>query len=149
MLAALREWRRVLVPGGIVGFSSYGPTFLQPARDLWEARLRLYGLTAISVPNHRLPDVATCQELLCEAGFTKIEVHSEQLGYYLPSAQERWADIAAGLEGKPVLQLAPAQQEQIQAVHFAELAALTTAQGIWVDVPALLAFGQKAAKPAG
>ncbi len=95
-----------------------------------EDRLRLYGLTAISVPTHRLPDAAACQELLREADFTKIDARSEQPGYYLSSAQAGWADITVGLEGKPVLQLASAQQEQIRAEHFAELAGLTTAQGI-------------------
>jgi ubiquinone/menaquinone biosynthesis C-methylase UbiE len=54
MLAALREWRRVLVPGGFVGISSFGPGFLQPLRELWEARLRRYGLTAAVLPTHRL-----------------------------------------------------------------------------------------------
>ena len=39
MLAALREWHRVLKPGGHVGFSGFGPTFRQPLADLWTARL--------------------------------------------------------------------------------------------------------------
>jgi ubiquinone/menaquinone biosynthesis C-methylase UbiE len=39
MLAALREWHRVLKPGGQVGFSGFGPTFRQPLADLWTARL--------------------------------------------------------------------------------------------------------------
>src|SRR5712692_1124003 len=30
MLAALREWWRVLKPGGQVGFSGFGPTYSQP-----------------------------------------------------------------------------------------------------------------------
>ena len=45
MLAALREWHRVLKPGGQVGFSGFGPTFRQPLRDLCEARLRQYGVS--------------------------------------------------------------------------------------------------------
>lgn len=143
MPAALREWRRVLAPGGCAGFSSFGPSFLQPLRDLWTARMRQYGLTAASLPTHRLADAATCEALLREAGFTQIEVRSEQLGYYLPTPRGRWADIRAGLEGKPLLQLAPAQREQARAEHLAELTALTTAQGIWVDAPALFAVGRR------
>ena len=79
MLAALREWHRVLKPGGQVGFSGFGPTFLQPLRDLWEARLRQYG---VSLPtgsqDHRLAEPETCRRLLHEAGFVQTEVQSEQ-----------------------------------------------------------------------
>jgi len=152
MLGVLQEWRRVLAPGGRVGFSSFGPTFLQPLRDLWEARLRRYGLTAASLPTHRLADLSICEQLLLEAGFTDIRAHSEQLGYYLRTAEERWEDIQAGLEGKPLLSLNPSQREQVKAEHLTELAALTTSgsqglpdgsYGIWVDVPAIFAFGQQ------
>ena len=40
-----------------------------------------------------------------------------------------------------------AQRAQIEAEHLAELEALVTAQGIWVDVPANLAFGQRPLEP--
>jgi len=145
MLNALRECRRVLAPGGQMGFSSFGPTFLQPLRDLWVARLRQYGLAEAALPTHRLADLATCEQLLREAGFTEIEVKREQLGYTLPNAEARWADIVAGIEGKPIMALSATQHEQIKAEHLAELAALSTAQGIWLDVPALFAFGRRTA----
>ncbi len=146
MVSALREWRRVLVPGGVVGFSSFGPTFLQPLRQLWEARMSHYGLTPAALPTHRLADPNACRGLLREAGFVRVELCTEQLGYHVPGAQERWADIMAGLEGKPWLQLPPAQRAQAQAEHMAELSGLVTAQGIWVDEPTILAFGRR---PAG
>jgi hypothetical protein len=106
--------------------------------------LRQHGLVAAFLPTHRLADPATYEELLAAAGFAEIEVYGEQLGHYLQTAEERWADIQAGIEGKPFLTLSPARQEQVRAEHLAELAALATAQGIWVDVPAILAFGRSA-----
>ncbi len=145
MLAALREWRRVLVPGGFVGISSFGPGFLQPLRDLWEARLRRYGLTAAALPTHRLADPAICQALLTDAGFAQVESRIEQLGYHLPTAEDRWADIDAGMEGQPLLQLPPEQRDQVRTEHLAEVSALATAQGIWVDVSGLFSFGRKEA----
>jgi ubiquinone/menaquinone biosynthesis C-methylase UbiE len=147
MLGALREWRRVLAPGGRVGFSSFGSTFLQPLRDLWEARLRRYGLTAAALPTHRLADPTICQQLLQEAGFTDVHVRTEQLGDYIRTADERWADIQAGPEGKPWLALDPDQREQARVDHLAELTALATPQGIWVDVPAIFAFAQQSGTP--
>jgi ubiquinone/menaquinone biosynthesis C-methylase UbiE len=142
MAGALREWRRVLVPGGLAGFSSFGPTFLQPLRDLWEARLRRYGLQAAPLPTHRLADPDICRQLLVGAGFTHDHVCTEQLGGYIRTADERWTDIQAGPEGKPWLALDPAQREQARAEHFAELTALATPQGIWVDVPAIFALAR-------
>ncbi len=143
MLAALKEWRRVLAPGGYLGFTSFGSAFLQPLRDLWITRLQQYGVPIGLVPVQRLADPAICRQLLDEAGFTQIEVRSELLGYYLRTAEERWEELRTSLEGLPLAQLAPAQREQIEAEHLAELNALVTPEGIWVDVPSNFAFGRQ------
>lgn len=145
MTAALKEFKRVLVPGGMVAFSSFGDTFLQPLRSMWEARLRHYGLMPAWLPTHRISNEEKCAAVLDDAGFTQIDVKTEQLGYYMRSAEERWEDIAAGLEGKPLQELDPAHREQIRQEHIDELAALATDLGIWVDVPAIFAFGRRPA----
>jgi arsenite methyltransferase len=144
MLAALREWHRVLKPGGQVGFSGFGPTFLQPLQDLWEVRLRQYGVSQPTAsPDQRLAEPETCRRLLHEAGFVQTEVQSEQLGYYFRTVEEYWEERWAGQRRMAVLQLAPAQREQFQAEHLAEVGALATAQGIWRDVPVNFARGWK------
>jgi len=144
MLAALREWHRVLKPGGQVGFSGFGPTFLQPLRDLWEARLRQYGVSLPTPsPGQRLAEPETCRRLLHEAGFVQLEVQSEQLGYYFRTVEEYWEESWAGQRRMAVLQLAPAQREQFKAEHLAEVGALATAQGIWRDVAVNFARGWK------
>lgn len=142
MPSVLKEARRVLVQNGVVEFNSFQSTFLQPFRDLWSARLQKHDLKIGSLPIHRIPDAAACEQLLRDAGFTQIEVRVEQLGYYLPTIEERWNDIAAGLEGMPILKLSAEEQEQIKAEHLAELKELITDKGIWVDVPAIFAFGR-------
>ena len=55
----------------------------------------------------------------------------------------RWEEI----EGQPLLQMTPAQREQVKAEHRMEVHALATAQGIWADVPANFAFGWKRVAP--
>jgi arsenite methyltransferase len=142
MLGALKEARRVLDQNGCVEFNSFQSTFLQPSRELWSDRLQKHGVKIGSLPTHRIPDTATCEQLLYDAGFTQIEVRVEQLGYYLPTIEERWNDIAAGLEGLPLLKLPVEQREQIKAEHFSELKELVTDKGIWVDVPAIFALGR-------
>jgi ubiquinone/menaquinone biosynthesis C-methylase UbiE len=142
MLGVLKEAQRVLAQNGCVEFNSFQSTFLQPGRELWSARLQKHGVKIGSLPTHRIPDTATCEQLLRDAGFTQIDVRVEQLGYYVPTIQARWDDIAAGLEGLPLMKLPAQQREQIKAEHFIELKELVTDKGIWVDVPAIFAFGR-------
>jgi ubiquinone/menaquinone biosynthesis C-methylase UbiE len=144
MLAALREWYRVLTPGGQVGFSGWGPTFGQPQQDLWDARLRQYGVSVPTAsPNLRLAEPETCRWLLHEAGFVQIEVQREQLGYYFRMVEEYWEEVWASRSRMSLLQLTPAQREQFQAEHLAEVGVLATEQGLWRDVAVNFARGWK------
>lgn len=143
MAAALQEWRRVLVPGGLVGVSAFGPAFLQPLRRLWKARLAQHGLMVGTLPSDRVSDPGTAGNLLREAGFTRVDVWIEQLGYHVPAPDDRWQDILVGLEGRPLLQLSATEREQVRSEHLAELKMVTTTEGLWVDVPVLFAFGRR------
>lgn len=143
MEAALREWYRVLRPGGLVGFSSFGASFMQPLRDLWTARLTQHGVAYKSPPTHRLAEATTCHALLDGAGFVQTRVISEQLGYYLETAADRWNDIKAGPEGMLLRQLPSTQYEEIRAAHLRELETLMTPQGLWTDVSANFALARK------
>lgn len=136
----LREARRVLKPGGRLGFSSFETGMTQPLRQLWEARLQQYGLPSTFPPIHRLGDPARCAEVLQAAGFEEIRVEREQLGYTHASPQSRWAELEAGLEVMPLQRLSPEERARIREEHLAELAAQPT---LWMEVPALFAFGRK------
>ncbi len=139
---ALKEARRVLKPNGFILFNSFAPGFLQPLRRLWNERLQKHGIKLGSLPIHRLPDAQTCAALLREAGFSRIEAQAEQLGYFYPSPEDRWREIAAGLEGALLKEMPNEEREQIRAEHLDELRSALTPQGIFADVPALFAFGQ-------
>ncbi len=52
MQAGPREWTRVAKPGGRVAFSAFGATAFQPQSDLFEVRIRGYG---ISLPPQKRP----------------------------------------------------------------------------------------------
>lgn len=142
MPKALREARRVLKPNGFVLFNSFQPSFLQPLRERWGACLKRSNSPLGSLPVHRIPDIATCEQLLRDAGFTQIDVKIEQIGYYHPTAEDRWHEINSGLEGAPLKKMSNEQREQIHAEHVADLHDLVTPKGIWVDVPPMFAFGR-------
>ena len=94
MLAALREWHRVLKPGGQVGFSGLGRP---PCSPCGTCGMRACGSMGVSVPTAspepapgRAGDVSavTARGRLCAD-----LVQSEQLGYYFRTVEEYWEEM--------------------------------------------------------
>lgn len=138
MSAALKEWVRVLKPGGRLLFTAFGKSAFQPMMELFIKRLQRYGVLSPddgSVPaGMRLADPARCRELLCAAGLQQIEVTTEQLGYHLKDASQWW-DVLwnSGTRGW-IEQIPSSRLEIFMAEHLAEIHSLTDEQGLWLDV---------------
>lgn len=143
--AALREWRRVLRPGGTVTFFGYGERSFQPLAKLLETHLQR---NVVNLPPRpffwqRLTDLEAFSELLRNAAFSVIDVRSEQLGYYLANAEEWWDLLWQSDWGSPLVRLAPDILGRFKAEHLAAVAELATEQGIKLNVAAIFAVGQK------
>jgi arsenite methyltransferase len=147
MPAALKEWWRATKPGGTVAFSSYGKRAFQPLSDLYEARIRRLGVRPAARKRpflwQRLSDPEQCHDLLRTAGFAQVDVRVEQLGYFLDTTDEWWEIVCNSGFRFPVSQLSSAQWAGFKQEHLAEVRAMVTGKGIWLDVPALIAVGQK------
>ncbi len=143
MVGALREWHRVLKPGGSVGFASFGQGLYRPLYTVWENRLRVHGIAPAPTPIRRLETIDICLKLLLEAGFDRVESKIEQLGYLIQDPKMRWNDIVTGLEGEPLRKLDEPTRKQIEQEHLAELAEIIIDQGVFVEVPAIFSFGFK------
>jgi len=147
MQEGLKEWKRVLKRGGRVAISGYSESAFRPLSDLFEARIRSYGVK-LAAPTRpfswqRLTEPEQYLSLFCNAGLENIEVFSEQLGYRLQNASEWWDVIwNSGFRG-PVSQLSPEQLEQFKQEHLAEVDKLSTSKGIWLDIAAIFAIGHK------
>jgi ubiquinone/menaquinone biosynthesis C-methylase UbiE len=139
---AVREWARLLGPGGRLLVSAYGPAWSAPM-DEARARLQTYGVPAGRQPDRRTGDPEMCRSLLEEAGLVDIEVTVEQLGYYFPTVDEYWAELMDQVVGALVMRLEPEQREQFKREFLAEKAASATSEGIWRDATTIFARGRK------
>lgn len=145
-LGGLREWRRVLKPQGTVAFSSYAKPAFQPLQHLFETGLQHYSVL-VSAPEHLdwppIDELELASDLLRNANFSAIDVRSEQHGYYLANAEEWWAILCYSNARRRLERLAPDALAQFKTEHLTAVAALATAHGIWLNVAAIFAVGQK------
>lgn len=148
MLAGLQEWRRVTKPGGVVAFSSFGETAFNPMREKYANWIQNnYGV--VLPPSRgfqRLNTIQKCQDLMQQAGFClkDVEIHTEQLGYYLQNVDEWWDIVWHTGFRHSVSQIVPERLEQFKTEHLAEVGKLITDKGIWLDVPVIFVVGKKA-----
>jgi len=88
---ALREMRRVLVPGGRVLLSVFGPLAHNPApQALAEALERHFGsrASAIKRAEHDLEEPAALNDLVSGAGFAEVTIETTTQHIHFPSPRE-------------------------------------------------------------
>ncbi|MFV1996688.1 MAG: class I SAM-dependent methyltransferase [Acidiferrobacterales bacterium] len=149
MLTGLREWVRVIKPGGTLMFTSFGQNAFQPMTRLLLDRLEYYGVETpkdrTKMGWYKLATAEQGKDLMHQADLTKTEVVSEQLGFHLRSAMEWWEVVwNAGFRGM-VDQVPEAKLDQFRKEHLAEVEQLRDEEGIWLDAEVLFF---KATKPA-
>jgi ubiquinone/menaquinone biosynthesis C-methylase UbiE len=138
--AALAEWLRVLRPGGQLAFSTLGAGSDHQYRKL----LQRYGIPLpAELPTQRVDSTEKCAAFLRAAGFDEIEGHTEQMGYYLPDAEQCWEIVWYTGARIPLTFLPPPVVECFKADYLAAVAAAATERGIWVDWPAVFSLARK------
>lgn len=141
---ALREWRRVVRPGGSVIFTTFAANVFAPLLDDLRRTLERRGMR-ITLPWEPLSDRRILESMMHAAGFEDIEVAEEQLGYHLKDARQWWEVVQySGLLA--LITPSPAQAiEALQAMHMSEVESGMTSEGLWLDVPVLFVRGRKPA----
>jgi arsenite methyltransferase len=142
---ALQEWRRVLKKGGKVAFSSFGANFMRPAYGLFMERLERYD--GIKIPSQQIAartgTPEKCRALLERVGFKDVEIATEQMGGYVKDIQDYWTEVTSTIMRARLMRLSPAALEKFKEEHLAEIAAMCTDKGLWIDIPTLFIIATK------
>jgi len=145
MAAALREWVRVLCPGGKLAFTSFEETAFQPMLDDFVDRLQAYGVQLPEGPfgSKRISSLQHCRELLQEAGLVDIEAEVVQMGYHLADENDWW-EVVNNTAMRALLEQVPHDgQADFRREHLAFVATQKNENGLWMDVQTRFVSGIK------
>jgi ubiquinone/menaquinone biosynthesis C-methylase UbiE len=147
MAAALREWVRVLRPGGKLAFTSFEVTAFQPMLDDFVARLRDHGVEIPEGPlgSQRIASPEHCRELLADAGLGELDVQSLQLGYHLRDENDWWEVVSSTAMRALFEQLPVQRQDAFRREHLSFVSQRKSENGLWMDVQTRFASGVKPA----
>ena len=141
---ALREWWRVVRPGGSVIFTTFAANVFAPLLGYLRRTLEMRGMR-IAVPWESLSDRQVLESMMHAAGFEDVAISEEQLGYHLKDARQWW-EVAQYSGLLSLIDPAPAQAiGLLQSAHVAEVESVMTSDGLWLDVPILFVRGRKPA----
>jgi len=145
MPRALREWVRVLRPGGKLVFTSFEETAFRPMLDDFSERLQAYGVKLADGPlgSRRIASLAYCRELLHDAGLVEVSAECEQIGYHLSDENDWWEVVFSTAMRALFDQLADDRKEGFRKEHLAWVAERKTGNGLWLDAQTRFASGIK------
>ncbi|GMR07592.1 MAG: methyltransferase domain-containing protein [Gammaproteobacteria bacterium] len=149
MLAGLKEWVRVTREGGRVAFTSFGMQAFQPMAALFRERIQEFG---VELPDQEkvawylMSDPDYCEELQTQAGLKEVEVTSRQMGYHMNNADDWWEVVWNSGMRDMVGRLSADDLSQFRKQHLADVSALVTDKGLWMDVETIFSKGIKPEK---
>ena len=146
MMTGLKEWLRVIKPGGRLLFTSFTESAFGEPIQQFKNDIKEYGVELNPAKVEAVSTAEGCIELLNQAGFVATQSSVAQMGYHLASEQDWWEIVmSSGLRGY-VEQLVPSQRADFELRHKANIARLRTHEGIWLDVKVLFSQGHKPAE---
>jgi ubiquinone/menaquinone biosynthesis C-methylase UbiE len=144
-LATLRHWYELLKIGGGLGFHALPETsyfWVSVARDV----LANYGFPYLL--NTPTGSIEKTRQLLSEAGFSDIDIHVENTGYYVPfeKAIQTWIepnDFAPGQYPHPLSSVPADVLSRCKRDYETRIEKLKTDKGVWNDVSMYYVYAHK------
>ncbi len=128
-------------PGGQVITTTFYDFSFSPLVGLFMQRLEQYGVEPPSLAWKKVATEEQCLALFHDAGLPVAQCHRVDCGYYLDNADDWWHIIWNGGFRGVVNQLEPDALERFQKEHSAEIQALASKQGIWLEMGVLYTVG--------
>lgn len=144
MDAQLSHIASVVRPGGRIVIATFDEEhYFHPLRDMMIARLEAHGIAMPPQTWRQVGNKAGCRALFDRAGLADTRVEAIDVGYRLDSAQQWWDVVWNGGFRRLVNLLPESEREAFKRAHLAEVGALTTRDGLWLDVGVLHSVGTK------
>ncbi|WP_083752474.1 class I SAM-dependent methyltransferase [Saccharothrix sp. ALI-22-I] len=144
--AALREWHRLLAPGGLIAFSTMREGFPVGAR-LFREQARRYGLD-LTDPATPLGTESRCAHALREAGITPTAPVAETVQFSRGDLEHAWEAHVHGPHHDAIATLVPEQVQAFQHDYTSALAdLLRDDEDRLLNPEVIYAFGRKPSPP--
>ncbi len=147
LVGVLKHWYRFLKPGGLLGFHAFAETSFVSG-TVAQNIFKKYGISLLL--NQPTGTIEKCHNLLQTAGYSQIEIKTEQEGTYqkLENVKDMWCANTnsypfPGQFPNPLLQMTPEQLAQAKIEFDAQVDQLETEQGVWNDVTIFYVFARK------
>jgi len=134
MLAGLKEWFRVLKPGGKLMFSSFSPNAFTPLNEIFIEHLNRYDVKTEMLRWQKLSDKEECLSLLESAGFENTNVDTEQMGYHLSDINDWW-EINKSTGYRAFIEQIPIQSlGKFRTDYLKDIEKHMTDKGLWLNI---------------
>ena len=142
-LRALREWRRVLKPGGCLAIASQGRMAFEPMMKMYWKLLKQRGVPVPSPSGPSFETARECRRYLQAAGLRDVWTSVTELGYRLSDVNAWWTIVRHTAMGGGIRRLAPKDRPRFRREHLQEVGSLCARDGIPLPMPTIFAAGRK------
>ena len=132
--AAVKQWPRVLKPGGRIILSTFTNTAFMPMAQWFRKCYEATGNTYPQGAWQQFSDDDACLSLFADDHFENKKITHKQHGIHLKDEHEWWSIIQSSGFKAILSTLNDIQQTELRDKHLKQLAALKTDKGIWLDV---------------